>query len=490
VPGKIPPLLGLALWNLLLTHGRTGRELAAATGLSTTTISSYLNGDLDLTREKLAWFAGKMDIGPVKVEKAIHAARLVHPETPAPVSPVDPTEDEWRAIDESVAFGLGELVDVLRAKGLREVREEHVRRDREAAEALVQHLKRLPRVRRRVLVEGAPEYQTWAVCIRLCDESEKRAAHCVRQALEWAVLACRVARYVPASDAFRTRLVGSAQPYVGNALRVKGRLKKAEKILAKARQLRETGADEIGLLDEGRVLDLEASMCRAQRRFDEALRFHREALEVAHPDQIGVILLNMAYTLEVKEDYEDSIKVLEQAAPLIDGRRQPRLFCVLRFNWASTLCRKGRAKEAVPIVNEVREMAVRLRNDLDLTRVLWLESQILKGLGRPEEAVAALEQVKRDFASRTMPFDFGLASLDLALLYREQERWADVQTLAAEMVTIFTAAGVQRETMAAVVLFRDAAERHEVTVGLVKQLQDYLKKARAIANLRLKACET
>jgi transcriptional regulator with XRE-family HTH domain len=161
MPGKIPPLLGLALWNLMLTHGWTGSDLAAATGYSRSTISGYLSGDIELTREKLEWFAGKMGVGPVKVERAVHAARLVHPETPAPVSPVDPTEEEWRIIDESVAFGLGELVDLLRAKGLREVREEHVRKAREEAEALVQHLKRCSRARRRVLVEGAPEYQTW-----------------------------------------------------------------------------------------------------------------------------------------------------------------------------------------------------------------------------------------------------------------------------------------------------------------------------------------
>lgn len=489
MPGKIPPLLGLALWNLMLTHGWSGRELAAATGLTPQTISSYLNGDLELTREKLAWFAAKMRVDPVKVERAIHAARLVHPETPAPVSPVDPTPEEWRVIDESVAFGLGEFVDALRAKGLREVREEHVRKDRAAAEALVRRLKRLPRLRRRVLVEGAPEYQNWAVCIRLCDESEKRAAHCARQALEWAVLACRVARHDPGSEAFRARLLGSAQPFVASALRVKGRLKKAERIHAKARKLREEGLDEIGLLDEGRVIDLEASSCRAQRRFDEALKLHCQALDAAHPDQIGVILLNMAYTLEVKEDFEASIDVHKQAAVLIDGHRRPRLFFGLRFNWASTLCRLGKAKAAVPIVHEVRVMAEQLRNDLDLTRVLWLESQVFEGLERRDDAMSALEQVRRDFGARAMPYDFALASLDLALLYHKQERWVAVQTLAKEMVQLFQATGVQREALTAVVLFRDAAERQVVSVGLVKQLHDFLKKARTDAKLRFKPCE-
>jgi len=477
-------VLGLALWNLLLTHGWTGKDLATAAGCSKSTISGYLNGDLKLDREKLESLATRLGAGPEKVERAVNAARLVHLETPAPVSPVDPTPEEWRIIDGSVAFGLGEIADLLRAKELREVREEHVRKDRAAAEALVRHLKSRSRSRRRVLVEAAPEYQTWAVCVRLCDESEKRAAHSARQALAWAVLACRVARHVPGDEAFRSRLLGFAQPFVANALRVKGKLRAAEKVFAGARQLWERGADEAGLLDEGRALDMEASLRRDQRKFDEALKLHGQALDVAHPDQIGVILLNKAVTFEVKEDYVAAIEVLKQAASLIDELRHPRLFFGLLFNWASLLCRTGKAKEAVPIVREVRDMAARLRNDLDLTRTLWLDAQVLEGLGHRDQAVEALEQVRRDFASRTMPYDFGLASLDLALLYGEQGRLAEVQILAAEMVRIFRAAAVHREALAAVLLFREAAERREVTVRLVKRLQNYLKKARTGSKLQ------
>jgi tetratricopeptide (TPR) repeat protein len=201
------------------------------------------------------------------------------------------------------------------------------------------------------------------------------------------------------------------------------------------------------------------------------------------------IYLNRASILEEQGDQEAAIEALEQAAPLVDARRQPRLCCVLRFNWAGCLCRMGRAKEAEPLVREVRGIAVGLRNDGDLTRVLWLESQVLEGLGRREEAVAALEQVRRDLAARGMPYSFGLAGLDLALLYRRQDRWAEVQDLAAEMVRIFKVAGVHRESMAAVILFQEAAARRELTVDLMEALREYLKKARANPRLRFTPCE-
>lgn len=489
MPGKIPPLLGLALGNLLLAHGLTGKQLADAAGISRSTVSAYLNGDVELSRDRLVGLADRVGLGLVEVEKAIHAARLTHPETPAPSSPVDPTAEEWRILDVAVAFGLGEVAEHLRSRILRIFRETHWRQAREEAERLLQQLKRHTRAARRVLVDGAPEFQAWAVCVRLCDESEKRAPHSAREALGWAVLACRAARHAPGGDAFRTRLLGFALAFVANALRVQGRFLRSEKVFAAARRLWDLGADEAGLLDEGRVLDMEASLRRDQRRFDQALQLNAQAAETAYPDRLCFIYLNRAYTLEEQGNHEAAIEALELLTPLIDGRRQARLLFGMLFNWAGCLCRMGRAKEAVPLVQDVREMAVALRNDSDLTRVLWLESQVLEGLGRREEAVAALEQVRRDFAARGMPYDFGLAGIDLALLYRRQDRWAEIQDLAAEMVRIFQAAGVHRESLAAVSLLREAAVRREVTADLLKGLREYLKKARANPRFRFTPCE-
>jgi tetratricopeptide (TPR) repeat protein len=400
---------------------------------------------------------------------------------------VDPTAEEWRVIDLAVALGLQEVEGLLRAVVLREIRDEYAHRDREEAEELFQRLKGFSPADRRVLAEGGPEYHTWAFCVRLCDESERAAAHSADQALEWAEIACTVARQVPGSEAFRSHLCGFAEPFRGNSLRVKGDLPDSAAAFVEARKLRLEGADEAGLLDEGRVLDLEASLRRTQGLFSEALKLHDEALEIAQPDQTGAILLNKAATLEEKGDYEASIIILEQAGRSFDEQSQPRLFLIQRYNLAGTLIRLGRAEAAVPIVQEVRELAERLRNDLDLVRTLWIEAQLLAALGRREEAVAALEQVRRDFDARSMPFDFGLASLDLALVYRDQGRLAEVQRLAAEMLKIFEATRVHREALAAVILFRDAAEKGEITIDLMKRLQDYLKKARTNPKLRFSA---
>ncbi len=175
---------------------------------------------------------------------------------------------------------------------------------------------------------------------------------------------------------------------------------------------------------------------------------------------------------------------MQRAAQVIDSDGQPRHRWVLRFNQASSLCTLGRAQETLPLLQEVRALADRLGNETDLVRTLWLESNCAAGLGRREEALARLEQVRRHFEAKGNPFDYALASLDAALLYREAGRFAEIRALAEEMLAIFKAQQVHREALAAVILFQEAAEKEAVTDGMMRQLQDYLSKARANPKLR------
>jgi len=471
----------------MTAHGWNGNRLAAKAGRATSTISGYLTGDVTLTRERLEWLVGRMGLGLADVEKGIASARLVYPEPPPAASPVDPTPEEWAIIDQAVAFGLGEMADLLRAQCLREIREAHFLRQRKEAEVLVERLKRHTRAERRALGEFAPEFQTWAVCVRLCDESEKTAPHSPRQALAWAVLACRVAVQVPEEEGFRACLLAFAQAFVANALRAKGRLRKADKVFIAVQMNWAKGNNTAGLLDEGRLLDLQASLRRDQRRFKEALELHGSALRVAQPDQLGLIYLNLATTLKDKGDYAKALAVLEASKPLVHGLRRPRLAYGLRFTLVFILCRTGRAGDALTLLTEVKELAEQLQNDLDLIRTLWLESQVLKELGRRPEAIETLQQVRRDFAARSMPFQFALASIDLAQIYREQSRWPEVTALAEEMLRNFMAEGVVPEILAAMALLKEAAGRCQVTASLLISLQRYLSKAERNPKLRFTA---
>ncbi len=157
---------------------------------------------------------------------------------------------------------------------------------------------------------------------------------------------------------------------------------------------------------------------------------------------------------------------------------------MLRFNLAVNLCHLGRHAEAAPRVAEARQLAIGLRNELDLVRVLWLEARVAGGLGQRGEAVAALRQVRRAFAERDMTYDAALATLDLAVLLLEENANAEARELAGEMVAIFEGLEVHREALAAVRVFWQAARQETATAELGRRLLRFLERARHDPELR------
>ncbi len=133
---------------------------------------------------------------------------------------------------------------------------------------------------------------------------------------------------------------------------------------------------------------------------------------------------------------------------------------------------------------ELRKLAAGVGKELDLVRLRWLEGRIAAGLGRRDEALTALSRVREEFVSREIAYDAALVSLELANLYLEEGRKAEVRNLARQMMWIFHAQGVPREALAALRLFCEAAEREAVTLDLARRLAQYLFRAQNDPNLR------
>lgn len=474
-PSSCPPVSSVALIILRVVHGWNAKDLAAAAGLNPGTISKYESAGLP--RAQLDSLAVVMGAGPEVVELALFAAELMLTRSLNVPDMLGPVAEEQEVADRALVLALREQLESLLERLSLLVRNERIREAHQLAGEDWERLKEQPVTMRRPLVKAVPEFQSWAFIVRLCEESARKAAHDPGEALELARLAVHAARHTeePEEIPWRTRLAGYATAFEANAFRVAGSLKAADQTFARAWNLWRAGSDAAGLLAKARLLDLEASLRRDQRLFAAALALLDEARELAAPSEAGRLLLNKSAVLEGMGDYEGSLAALEQAAGCIDAERQPRHFFGLRYNQAKSLCRLRRAEAAARLLPEVRKLAEQLRNDVDLLKTHWLEALVLAGQGRSEQAVASLEWVCRDFRQRPLPYDFALAGLDLALLFREQGRWAEIQHLAMEMVAIFQQEGVHREAVAALLLFREAAEAEPVTVELVYLLQDYLR---------------
>jgi tetratricopeptide (TPR) repeat protein len=361
-------------------------------------------------------------------------------------------------------------------------RNDDVRDLRKRAGELWEHLEELPPGARVELVRTAPKYQSWALCERICQESVTEASRNVERAAGLARLALEVAERIQGPEDWRSRVRGYAAAHVANALRVAGDLNAADALLETAKQLWKAGSDPDSVLDPGRLFDLEASLRRAQRRFDEALQALDEAVVVGRSP--ARILVNKGFTLEIMGEHVHAIETLLQAAPLVEAEGDPRLLYMQRFNLAVNYCHVGLCGDATELLDQVREMATSRGDEIEVLRVIWLEGRIAAGMGRSPEARSLLAQARREFGARRMGYDAALALLEEAVLLLEEGLSSEVRKLARGLAEVFRSNGVHREALAALRLFQEAAERETATADLVRRVLRFLYRARHDQGLR------
>jgi hypothetical protein len=127
----------------------------------------------------------------------------------------------------------------------------------------------------------AAEFQTAGFAELLCEQSRNAAGESAARARHLAGCAVLVAAAVPGSEGSRSRLGGYARAHLSNAERVGGDLNQADRTLSGGKELWQAGAgDDPGLLNAARVLHLEASLRREQRRLGEALALLDQALAI------------------------------------------------------------------------------------------------------------------------------------------------------------------------------------------------------------------
>ncbi len=312
----------------------------------------------------------------------------------------------------------------------------------------------------------------------------REASRDLKSAASWARLAMLIARFVTGPASWLTRLRAYALAHWANILRVQGKLEEAEARLEEAKTLWQAGTDPDGVLDPGRLLDLEGSLRRAQRRFEEALAAFDQAVAVGRIPERA--LMSKGTTYDVMGDYEQAILTYFKALPRVERAGEPRLRNMLRLNCASSLCHVSRYVEAAELIEEVRRDPDGL-GKIDLTRILWLDGRILAGLGRPREARRRLAEARQRFAAEAMSYDVALALLEEAGLLLLEGRTEEVKALTLELAKIFDSKGVHREALAALRTFDEAVQQEVATADLARRVLSFLFKARYDQGLRFES---
>ena len=464
--------------------GLTQVELAERSGVANSLLCRYEQGRQIPSRRNVQRIGSAVGVPLPVIENDLHPAhrRAIAAQWRGEVVAEDPDALVEAVLDSLAAVlrpELQHLVDALRehAAGPWAVNRPPRAADRVGAEELWAELEAASPADRRLLLDETREFRTWPVCELACAASRKAAPDSAERALELAELAVEIADRLPGPDLFRQRMQGLAGLHLGNAQRVAGQQRIASDTLAQALVLWKNGdpADP-GLLDEAQALSLEASLHIDQRRPAEALDRLEKALAVDRGGLRPQLLTQRARALEQLGDYEGAVATLREAAPLVASTDR-RMQWIVRFNLLGNLCHLRKFDEAPLLLDEVRALADELGNDLDQLRTRWLTGWVAAGQERRDEAIAILEKVRDDFTARKIAYDTSLVILELAALHQEEGRTAEVKELAGRLVWVFHAEGVEREALAALRLFCEAARDETLTAALARQIADFLYRA-------------
>jgi tetratricopeptide (TPR) repeat protein len=340
-----------------------------------------------------------------------------------------------------------------------------------------------PHAERMRRAEEREELHTWGVCQLLLTEVREQVFSDPARAVETAHLAVRLAGHLGNSyhPDWVLELRARAFAHLGNARRVLGELKAADDAFLLADEcLAGSGADNPRIAAE--VLSLKASLRLDQRHLEEAQDLVERALDLSRKakNPIGVAkgLLQKSKILNQRGEVAESIAVLQAVSSEIDPVQEPVLFARARQNLLFSLSLAGRYEEALELLLELKGLPQGLADPLDRLRLRWTEANIAQGLGRFSEAEEGYREVRREFLALGNGLDVALTSLDLATLLLEQGRTGELKQLAAEIVVVFESREIQREAMAALLLFQQACVEDRITSELIRQIATHLRRER------------
>lgn len=330
--------------------------------------------------------------------------------------------------------------------------------------------------RQQQMVQDDSLFQFWGLAVRLLEESKRWRFKDAHRTTDLAMVAVTVAQLLE-PDHYEPRWVADLEArcwaHVGNGRRILGELRSAGEAFTRAERLLGQGTGRT--LPRVRVAALLASLLIEQRELGRARSVLETVVECYRELNLGReegrALLQLAKVTYQQGDSQATILTLKAGARRLDADRDPELYFLTQKNLALSLVEAGRPKEAQTILVWLKPPTLPL-----LLRGLWVKGKILESLDQLAAAGTIYRQLRQVYLKRELGLDAALVSLDLAVLYLKQGETAKVKELAREIYPLFMLQGVEREALAALLVFRRAAEEEVMTLDLATSLSKFLKR--------------
>ncbi|HEX5720205.1 MAG TPA: helix-turn-helix transcriptional regulator [Thermoanaerobaculia bacterium] len=431
------------------------------------------------TPELIRELAKCLGFRTLHVLKTQHLLEFLDQEQRRTVDPLGPTPHQEVVLYEACRELAAEFERVWRDG----IRSQNLERAREIAEGQWKQLEPLVPSERQAEVRRDAAFHTWGFCLYLCAESVRQATDDPKAATHvgrLAVVAARCCTDLP----WAGRLVAYALAHFANTFRVLGKHHESEVSFAEATRLwisPGAAAADPGVLDPGRIFDLEASLRKDQRKLPKALELLNLACEVTHTRPR--VLIKRALVLSLMGSFEEAIANLRNADVLLVDPT-PRERAVINYNIGVNLCHLNQFDAAAVLAEAAIRIVEAAENRIDILRCRWLRARVLDGKGDRLTALSIYRTLLFEFDELDMTHDLALVTLELAALLLSLGQTRECRSLTIELPSYFEAKGIHQEALAALKVFSDSVRLETATETLARQVAAFLYLARGNQDLR------
>jgi len=216
-----------------------------------------------------------------------------------------------------------------------------------------------------------------------------------------------------------------------------------------------------------------------QRRFDEAITLADEVGRIY--DELGeralaaTNMVQKAIAQLLSGAPEAAVRTLNRAIPLIDSESDPNLLLAACQNLIVAYVEMGEPEQALSLYFEAQSLFRDIQDPLNALRVAWQEGRLLRDLGHLRAAEAAFLRAREGFQERELLYEVAAILLDLSEVHLRLGEIEKLHEEVAQMVPIFQALGVDRETLAALLQLQKAEQQSRQAFELIRFVRSRLE---------------
>jgi tetratricopeptide (TPR) repeat protein len=272
-------------------------------------------------------------------------------------------------------------------------------------------------------------------------------------------------------------LKAAAWAALGNAKRIAEDFEGARKAFNEAWRNLESGTGDP--MEEARLMSLEASYMKdvgefelAESSLEEALHLYQKA-QNAHEQ--GRVFLQMGEIIGHLHP-ERGLAHIQKALALVEVEREPLLAICAQHALAWFLNDSGRPEAALSVLERSRPLYSQFRDDLIQLRMHWLEGRISFRLKEYDEAESIFGQLWDELRARNLNQEVVLVTIDLARVLAAKGEAARAAQLAAECYSIMKNWGLNKDALAAWLVFQDALSQERGIAEIFERVGEYYRR--------------